>query len=140
MQSFTSEEVEAHIRKYWLAFESKDAEFLQNAYTQAATIFTTSSKRVELGRLVSLHRQRIYLAGQSKIRIGIRDVFVHPLSDRGAVASYMLEFDAQRLAVHNAKKSDEHHAQLRVTHVLERGEDDEIRIVHEHLSVAESGN
>lgn len=140
MQPLTLQEVETHVRRYWTAFENKDIAYIPEAYSQAAMIFTTSSKRVELGRLVSMHRQREYLAPQTKLRILVKDVYVHLTSAKGAVAAYILEFHAEHLPARSAtaKPLDEHHSNARITHVLERADDGELRIIHEHISIAQS--
>lgn len=137
MELLTVQQIEEHVRRHWKAFEAKDTHYLEDAYSQAALIFTTSSKRVELGRLVVMHRQREYLAPQTKLRIEVRDIYVQITGPRTSLAAYMLEFHAENLATGLTKRIEEHHSSARITQMFESSENGGIRITHEHISIAQ---
>jgi ketosteroid isomerase-like protein len=140
LEPLSLQTIEEHVRHHWKAFENKDTDYLAEAYSQASLIFTTSSKRVELGRLVIMHRQREYLSPQTKLRIDVRDIYAHLVGDRTALAAYILEFHAHGLPHRSvpSEPTDEHHSSARITQVFERAENGRLLIIHEHISVAQN--
>ena len=139
MSQVTKTEVEVAVQKYWAVSAAKDAEQQQAFYANHAIVFTSSSKRAELARLVSMQRQREYLAGSTRLRVHVSDIKVLALGTDAAVAAYSLEFHAEQIPVAGTvmKRPEEHLSNARVTHVFERNENGELKIVHEHISVAQ---
>ncbi len=139
MPALTTREVEAAVRKYWAISSAKDAEQQRAFYAGHAIVFTSSSKRTEPARLVSMQREREYLAKSTKLRIQVADVEVLLLAEDAAVAAYTLEFHAEQIPVAGAitKRPEEHLSNARVTHVFIRDEQGELKIVHEHISLAQ---
>ena len=139
MSQLTKSEVEAAVQGYWAVSAAKEAERQQAFYASDAVVFTSSSKRAELARLVSMQRQREYLAGSTKLRVHVADVQVRLLGTKAAVATYILEFHAEQMPVAGTgtKREQEHLSNARVTHVFEMTESGELKIVHEHISVAQ---
>jgi ketosteroid isomerase-like protein len=137
----TTTEVESAVRKYWAVSAAKEARQQEDFYANHAVVFTSASKRLELARLVSMQRQREYLAKSTKLRIVVADIQVIPLGTTAAVAAYTLEFHAEDMPVEGKVKKtpDEHLSNARVTHVFERGDDGTLKIVHEHISLAAQG-
>ena len=140
MAQLTTTEVELAVRKYWAVTAAKDAKQQQSFFANHAVVFTSASKRLEPARLVSMHRQREYLAKSTKLRIHVANIQVIPLGPTAALAAYTLEFHAEEMPVEGMvmKSPDEHLSNARVTHVLERGEDGALKIVHEHISLAQN--
>ena len=139
MSRLTKSEVEAAVRSYWAISAAKDAERQQSLYASDALVFTSSSKRAELARLVSMQRQREYLAGSTKLRVHVADVQVRLLGTNSALATCLLELHAEQMPVAGTgtKREQEHLSNARVTHVFEMNESGELKIVHAHLSVAQ---
>ena len=140
MPPLTTREVEAAVQKYWAVSAAKAAEQQQAFYASHAIVFTSSSRRSEPARLVSMQRQREYLAKSTRLRIQVADIQVVPIGANAAVAAYTLEFHAEQIPVAGSitKRPEEHLSNARVTHVFERNEEGELKIVHEHISVAQA--
>ena len=136
MPSINANQIESAIREYWQLFEMKATLQQQSWYAPGCLIFTSTSKRAELSRLVAVRRQREYLHDTTKLRVAIKDLHVVTLGMTGAVAAYSLEFHAQELPNFGklARRTEEHLTHGRVTQIFELGEDEELRIVHEHIS------
>ena len=131
-------EVENFVQKYWAVAAAKDAEQQQVFYGNDAIVFTSTSKRAEPALLVSMQRRREYLSKDTKLRIHVAGIRVSAVGADGAVAAYTLEFHAEKIPLHGAisKRPEEHLSNARVTQVLERNEKGELKIVHEHISLA----
>jgi len=140
MFPLTTQEVEAAVQQYWSACAAKDAEQQQAFYNRCAMVFTSSSKRIERGCIVSMQRQRQYLAKSTKLRIRVADVEVLPLGDNAAVALYTLQLHAQHIPMEGTVNQlrEEHLAGARVTHVFERDGSGKLKIVHEHISMPQT--
>ena len=86
-----------------------------------------------------MQRQREYLAKSTKLRVQVADIHVVAVGTDAAVAAYSLEFHAEQIPVAGTmmKRPEEHLSNARVTHVFERNENRRLKIVHEHISVAQ---
>lgn len=140
MFPLTTQEVEAAVQQYWSACAAKDAEQQQAFYARCAMVFTSSSKRIERACIVSMQRQREYLAKSTKLRVRVANVEVLQLGDNAAVAFYTLQLHAQQIPIEGSmnQRRDEHLAGARVTHVFERDGGGELKIVHEHISMPQT--
>lgn len=138
MTQLTTTEVESAVHKYWAISAAKDARQQESFYANHAVVFTSSSRRLEPARLVSMQRQREYLAKSTKLRIVVADIQVILLGANAALAAYTLEFHAEDMPVEGKVKKvpEEHLSNARVTHVFERADDGTLKIVHEHISLA----
>jgi ketosteroid isomerase-like protein len=137
MAPVTKQEVESAVRQYWSVSAAKDAERQRNSYCDDAFIFTSSSKRLEVARLVSMRRGREYLASSTKLKVEIGNMEVALLGPDAAVSAYTLQFHAEQLPTEGtvAKSPEEHLSNARVTQVFLRSAEGVLRIVHEHISV-----
>jgi ketosteroid isomerase-like protein len=137
MTPVTREEVELAVRKYWSVTAAKDAARQQDSYTENAFIFSTASKRLEAARLLSMRRQREYLASSTKLRVEVGNIEVALLGPDAAVSAYTLQFHAEEMPTVGtvAKKPEEHLQNARMTQVFQRHHDGTLKIVHEHISV-----
>ena len=137
MTPITKQEVESAVRQYWSVSAAKDSGQQSNFYCDDAFIFTSSSKRLEPARLVSMRRGREYLARSTKLRVEVGAMEVALLGPDAAVSAYNLQFHAEQLPTEGtvAKSPEEHLQDARVTQVLLRSPEGALRIVHEHISV-----
>jgi len=137
MAPVTQQEVEAAVRQYWNVSAAKDTERQRNSYCDDAFIFTSSSKRLEVARLVSMRRGREYLASSTKLRVEVGSMEVSLLGPDAALSAYTLQFHAEQLPTQGtvAKSPEEHLQNARVTQVFLRSPEGALRIVHEHISV-----
>ncbi len=137
MAPVTKLEVESAVRQYWNVSAAKDVERQRNSYCDDAFIFTSSSKRLEVARLVSMRRGREYLASSTKLRVELGTVEVALLGPDAAVSAYTLQFHAEQLPTQGtvAKNPEEHLDNARVTQVFLRTHEGVLQIVHEHISV-----
>jgi ketosteroid isomerase-like protein len=137
----TRTEVESAVRSYWSISASKQADRQQDCYAENALIFTSSSRRVEPGRLVLVRRRREYMATSGKMRVDVGHIDVEMIGANAALAIYTMQFEAEKElapAVARNRISQEHLKDARVTHVFVRQNDGRLKIVHEHISVADA--
>ncbi len=134
----TRAEVEAFLNKHWNNFASKRLRAHEDSFAPNSFIFSSSSKRVEPGRLMLLRRQREYMNDSTRITVQLSNLEVEFMGPDAAVAAYNLQFDAEKRVVADAaagqKTSEEHLLHGRVTHVIIRDADGSLKILHEHIS------
>ncbi|HLJ89889.1 MAG TPA: hypothetical protein VKZ53_23980 [Candidatus Angelobacter sp.] len=138
MSQTTKQDVESAVRTYWSVTAAKDAEKQQEAYSEEAFIFTSSSRRLELARLVSMRRQREYLAATTKLRVEVGSpIEVALLGSNSAIAAYTLHFHTEQMPTNGSitKSQEEHLKNARVTHVFQCDAEGRLRIIHEHISM-----
>jgi len=138
MSALTTAEIEEAIRRYWVVSAGKDAQQQQNCYADHAMVFASSSRRAEPARLVSMRRNREYLSKGTRLQIQTADIEVSLLGTEAAVATYMLDFHAKGIPDLGTvtERPEEHLSNARVTQVFERDPNGELKIVHEHISLA----
>src|SRR5260370_21347476 len=116
----TRAEVESFLNKYWNNLAAKRLRAHEDCFALNSFIFSSSSKRVEPGRLMLLRRQREYMNDSTRITVQMSNLEVEFIGPDGAVAAYNLHFDAERRVVADAaagqKTSEEHLLHGRVTH------------------------
>jgi hypothetical protein len=133
----TRPEVESFLHKHWDNFASKRLRAHEDSFAPNSFMFGSSSKRVEPGRLVLLRRQREYMNESTRITAQLSNLEVEFVGTDAAVAAYNLQFDAEKRIVADAagqKTSEEHLLNGRVTHVIVRDENGNLKILHEHIS------
>jgi hypothetical protein len=133
----TRAEVESFLHKYWDNLAAKRLRAHEDCFASNSFIFSSSSKRVEPGRVMLLRRQREYMNESTRITAQVSNLEVEFIGSDGAVAAYNLQFDAEKRIVTDAagqKSAEEHLLQGRVTHVLVRDPDGNLKILHEHIS------
>ncbi len=137
MVPVTKQEVEIAVRQYWSVSAAKNADRQRDSYCDDAYVFTSSSKRLEMARLVSMRRGREYLASSTKLRVELATIEVALLGPDAAVSAYTLQFHAEQLPTTGtgAKSPEEHLQNARMTQVFQRTPEGALRIVHEHVSV-----
>jgi len=134
----TVAEVEDAVRRYWNVAASKRSAELQSFYLETASIFATTSKRLEPARLVTARRTREYMDSNSRMSYELGAINVDLLTRASAVAAYTTRWRADQIAKPSAKggkTSEENITNLRVTHVFQRQDNGSLKIIHEHLSV-----
>jgi ketosteroid isomerase-like protein len=130
-------EVEAAIHYYWKTFAAKAREELRGLYAENASIFGSTSKRLEPARLTWVRRDREYLSGLAKMKVGVSNIEIEPVGSDAALAAYNMSFEAQQKNVLSAiigETGHEHIANARVTQLFIRHSDGSLKIMHEHIS------
>src|SRR5882672_8570036 len=98
----TRTEVESFVRKYWDIFAAKQVRAHESSFTSDSFIFSSSSKRIEPGRLVLIRRQREYMNDATKLTIHVSNMQVETMGTDVAVAAYNIQFDAEKRVVKDA--------------------------------------
>jgi ketosteroid isomerase-like protein len=108
-----------------------DASFAPDAF-----IFSSSSKRIEPGRLVLLRRQREYMNADTKITVQVTNLQIELPAPNIAIAAYNIQFDSENrfMEASGKKKGEKHLPNARVTHVIISDEQGNLKIFHEHIS------
>ncbi|SRR5258708_18781706 len=130
-------EVESFVYKYWSIFASKDVRAHEASFASESFIFSSASKRIEPGRLVLLRRQREYMNNATKLTVHVTNLQIEVPGPTIAVAAYNIQFDAENRLVKDAsgqKTGEKHLPNARVTHVIIRDHQGNLKILHEHIS------
>src|SRR5258708_28493698 len=130
-------EVEAFVYKYWSIFASKEVRAHEASFSPESFIFSSSSKRIEPGRLVLLRRQREYMNDTTRLTVHVTNLQIELPSPEVAVAAYNIQFDAEKRVVSDSsgrKIAEKHLPNARVTHVIVCDEHGDLKILHEHIS------
>lgn len=133
----TSAEVESFVEKYWRVFAEKRIREHESSFTLGSSIFSSSSRRIELGRLVLIRRQREYMNDSTTVTVRVKNLQVETLGRDAAVAAYNIQFDAVKRMVKDAggaRQGEKHLPNARVTHVIVRDQEGNLKILHEHIS------
>ena len=130
-----AEQVRAEVARFWGALTAKSADVIESFYLPESTVFSSTSLRAEPGRLAVTRRKREYFHPQTKIRVQLGSMEVQLIGDTAAVASYMFEFHASRVAGALGKDVEENIQNGRATQVFVEQADGRLCILHEHLSV-----
>ncbi len=132
--AISAEQVRGEVERFWSAFSSKAAGTIESFYLPESTVFSSVSSRPEPGRLAATRRKREYFHPQSRIRVQLGHVEVHPIGDTAAVAGYTFEFHASNVMGTLGKDIEEDIQNGRATQVFVQQPDGRICILHEHLS------
>src|SRR5258708_25017873 len=92
----TRAEVESFLNKYWNNLAAKRLRAHEDCFALNSFIFSSSSKRVEPGRLMLLRRQREYMNDSTRITVQLSNLEVEFIGPYAAVAAYNLHFDAEK--------------------------------------------
>jgi ketosteroid isomerase-like protein len=130
----TADTVRAEVTRFWNVFTSKAPELLESFYAPDASVFASSTVRSEPGRLAVARRRREYFDKQTTVRVQIGAIDVQLLGEQAAVASYAFSFHASWVAAGVGKAIQEDLEHGRATHVFVLDSEDQLQIVHEHLS------
>jgi ketosteroid isomerase-like protein len=133
------EQVRAEVARFWGALTAKSADVIESFYLPESTVFSSSSSRAEPGRLAVTRRKREYFHPQTRIRVQLGSVDVHPIGETAAVASYIFEFHASRVSGALGKHVEEDIQNGRATQVFVEQADGKLCILHEHLSLSPKG-
>ena len=131
----SEEFIRAEVARYWDAFCSKSSERLELFFAPDATIFGTSARKAEPGRLTAVRRKREYFSPRATLLHGLGDITVQVISNEAALASYTFWFEARKVAGPLETEKDETITYGRATQLF-MTVDGAIRITHEHLSAA----
>lgn len=136
MSKITADQVRSEVQRYWNVFAAKSAEILEQLYTPDATVFGSDAVRPEPGRLAAARRRREYFQPLTVVTTKLGPIEVQMLGDEAAIASYIFEFHASKVASATGR-SEENIQHGRATQVFAADADGGLRILHEHLSSAD---
>jgi ketosteroid isomerase-like protein len=131
----TVEQVKAAVERFWGAFSTKSEDVLADFYGHESSVFGSSAVRAEPGRLAATRRKREYFNPSTTVKATLGPIEVLLLGESAAVASYTFQFQATKVASATGA-SDEKFEHGRATQVFAYDLDGELRIMHEHLSIA----
>jgi ketosteroid isomerase-like protein len=134
MARVTQDQVRAEVSRFWNLFVSKSPALLEDFYAADATVFATSSRRAEPGRLAVARRRREYFDRQTSVRVQVGDVEVQLIDEFGAIASYTFQFHASRVTKGLGNSIEERLSPGRATQVFVVDSENQLRILHEHFS------
>lgn len=95
MARVTQDQVRAEVSRFWNLFVSKSPALLEDFYAADATVFATSSRRAEPGRLAVARRRREYFDRQTSVRVQVGDVEVQLIDDFGCHCQLHLSIPCQ---------------------------------------------
>jgi len=133
MQTLNPETVRAEISRFWNALKSKHGEELASFYAPECSVFGSTSKRPEPGRLAAARRNREYCGPKTEMKIQTGYVDVVMLGPAAAAASYSFELHASKVA--HEGREEEHAIDGRCSQVFAVDDQGELKIFHEHMSV-----
>lgn len=136
MLNFSEEQVRTEVARWWQAFLARSSETLDEFYAPLATVFSSDGHRTEPGHLAVMRRRREYFQPQCVFRVSLGPVEVQMLEDAAAVASYTFRLQATRMAGMLGRTQEETIDHGRATQVFARDGEGNLRIIHEHFSVA----
>jgi ketosteroid isomerase-like protein len=135
-EKLTPEIMRIEVQRFWKMFQDKDVDTIHRFYAPEAMVFSSSGSRPEPGRLASARRQREYFQAQTVVNVKLGTIDVAMLGDQAAVCGYSFDFDATHVATGLENDAEEHLHDGRVTQVFCYDSEGQLRIMHEHISVA----
>jgi ketosteroid isomerase-like protein len=132
----TADEVRNEVSRYWNAFAAKSRETMEDFYAHESSVFPTTSTRSEPGRLTAARRDREYFGPRTTMKVNTGYVEVVMMGEQAAIATYTFELSATNVASAAVRGGTEEIKFGRATQVFAIDTDGQLRIIHEHLSVA----
>src|SRR5438270_47581 len=136
-EKLTPEIIRIEVQRFWKMFQEKDVDVIHQFYAPEAMVFSSSSSRPEPGRLASARRQREYFQAKTMVNVKVGQMDVTLLGDQAAVCGYSFDLDASHVATGLGSDAEEHIHEGRVTQVFCYDSEGQLRIMHEHISVAQ---
>ncbi len=135
VEKLKSEDVQKAVQAFWGAFLSKSEQSLHAFYATGSIVFQVNLARSEPGRLGAMRRSREYFGPSTRMELKLSPIDVILVGKDTGVAMYTFQFQCAGRELGAGKKVDEKPEVVRATHVLQRDELGQLRIVHEHFSV-----
>ena len=135
--NISPDEIRAEVRKFWNFFSSKSKAQFAEMYLPSATVFAVDARRMELARLMLVRRERELFGPTSSVAAKLGPIDVQFLGKDLAVASYPFHLSITR-ALPGGKRYQAEVPSGRATQVFQSNEKGVVRILHEHMSSAES--
>lgn len=132
----TTSEVETLVSLFWRFFIDKNYQGLRDLYSADAHVFGTVTERAESALTAGSRRNIEYFGEHMKLLVNVGTVAVHLVGERTAIASYPFTFSATERHPSGSTRDYEIIRQGRATQVFALDQNNNIRIVHEHLSVS----
>jgi ketosteroid isomerase-like protein len=134
-ERISPEDVRAAVRRFWTILCGKSKEKFAEMYLPSASVFSSTASRTEPGRLMVARRIRKFFDSSTSLNAELGTIEVQILGENTAIATYVHAIQATET------RSDGSHSRsttpfARATHIFQRDEHGDLRIVHEHLSSA----
>ena len=134
--SLTARDVESQVSRFWRFFIDKNYQGVRDFYSADAQVFGTIADRAESALTAASRRNIEYFGEQMKLEVNVGPIAVSMLGECAAIASYTFTFSAKERHPSGSNRSYELIHKGRATQVFALDRDSNIRIVHEHFSVA----
>ena len=134
--SLTARDVESQVARFWRFLIDKNCQGIHDFYSAEALVFGTLTDRAESALTTASRRNIEYFGGHMKLEVNVGAISVSMLSDRAAIASYTFTFSATERHPSGPTRAYEVIHSGRATQVFSMDKDSNIRIVHEHFSIA----
>ena len=135
MAEILSEDVHKQVHRFWAILSGKLPDKLEDMYSATGIVFTGKAKRSESAKLMAMRRSRQLLGPTLCSRAEVGSIDIQIVGQDVAIAAYTYSFNTQK-TLPNGGKVQINTLFGRATQIFQRGEDDALRIVHEHLSAA----
>lgn len=135
VEKLKTEDVKKAIEAFWGAFLNKSEQSLHSFYATGSIVFQVNLPRSEPGRLGAMRRSREYFGPDTKLEMKLSPIDVILVGKDAGVALYTFQFQCTGRDLGAGKRIDEKLEVVRATHVLQRDDMGQLRIVHEHFSV-----
>jgi hypothetical protein len=136
MEAISPERVRRAVQDMWDAFSRQSKSRFQELYSPTAPCFAADGRRCEPARLMWVRREREFFGPKSSVGAKLGPISVQILGPNLAAASYPFHFSMVRVLASGSRVGIEVPL-CRATQVFERGPNDKLLIIHEHLSSAE---
>ncbi|HEV3317892.1 MAG TPA: hypothetical protein VG488_13020 [Candidatus Angelobacter sp.] len=133
MERISPEEVRAEVSRFWNVFSSKSKEKFDEMYFPAATVFSSTARHTEPGRLMVARRLRQFFGPAISLRAEIGSIGVQLVGTNVAVATYVYRFRSTKIESDGTQVNRETPFG-RATQIFQRDENGVLRIIHEHMS------
>jgi ketosteroid isomerase-like protein len=133
LKTLNPEMVKAEVERFWDILRSKRGEALASLYAPECSVFGSTSRRPEPGRLAAARRSREYCGPKTETRVETGLIDIVMLSPTAAAASYNFQLHASKVA--HEGREEEHVVDGRCSQVFAIDEQGDLKIFHEHMSV-----
>jgi len=134
--SLTARDVESQVARFWRFLTDKNYQGIHDFYSADALVFGTATDRAESALTTASRRNIEYFGEHMKLEANVGAIAVSMLNERSAIAGYTFTFSATERHPSGSTRAYEVIHKGRATQVFAMDKDSNIRIVHEHFSIA----
>ncbi len=134
-KGISPDEVRVAVGRFWNAFAAKSRNTFPEMYFANALVLSSTGLQAEPGRLAIVRRMRKFFDSPGTLSIHIGQIEVQLLGEKTALATYFYVFEATETG-RDGSRVRKRTPFARATHIFQRDEQGNLRILHEHLSSA----